>query len=130
MHRLVAKHFLECFDKKLEVNHKDGNKENNNIKNLEMVTRSENLKHSYRVLGRKKPIGLLGVKGYDNKTSKSVIQYDLQGNIVGKYGSASQASLKTNIDYSTIKQVCRGKSKTAGGYIWRYENGIQMSQMS
>lgn len=121
VHRLVMKNFNEDYEESLQVNHKDGNKENNKINNLEMVTKSENIKHSYRTLGRKKPKGLLGIKGYDNKTSKLVIQYDINGKIINKYGSANQASIITGIDYSTIKQVCRGIGKTAGGYYWKYE---------
>ena len=53
VHRLVA----ECFIRKIgvleEVNHKDGNKLNNHLSNLEIVTESENKKHAYRVLNHK-----------------------------------------------------------------------------
>jgi len=52
VHRIVAKCFLDTFNEILQVNHKDGNKSNNNINNLEMLTASENVKHSYDVLGR------------------------------------------------------------------------------
>ncbi|MBQ0074617.1 MAG: HNH endonuclease [Prevotella sp.] len=51
VHRIVAKAFLGYSE--LDVNHKDGNKMNNSITNLEYVTRSENIKHAYRVLHRK-----------------------------------------------------------------------------
>lgn len=53
VHRLVASSFLGASKGKLEINHKDGVKTNNNISNLEWVTHSENQIHSCRVLGRK-----------------------------------------------------------------------------
>lgn len=55
IHVLVAEHFLKRKNKsglKYEVNHIDGNKSNNQVLNLEFITKSENIKHSYRVLGR------------------------------------------------------------------------------
>lgn len=48
VHRLVAFAFIPKPDGKDFINHKDGNKQNNNVSNLEWVTRSENMKHAYR----------------------------------------------------------------------------------
>ena len=52
VHRLVALMFIPTNDTTLDVNHKDGNRANNNYTNLEWCTRSENLKHSFEELGQ------------------------------------------------------------------------------
>lgn len=55
VHRLTAMTWLpDTFNPGLEVNHRDGNKHNNHVDNLEWVTHSENERHSYRVLGKGK----------------------------------------------------------------------------
>ena len=50
LHRLVAMFHLTTFDNTLQINHIDGDKTNNHISNLEMVTASENALHGWRVL--------------------------------------------------------------------------------
>lgn len=47
VHRLVAQYFLEPDPLRDQVNHKDGNKLNNHVSNLEWCTRSENTRHAY-----------------------------------------------------------------------------------
>ena len=46
-HRLVAETFISNADTTLEINHKDGNKHNNSLDNLEWVTRQQNIQHSW-----------------------------------------------------------------------------------
>ncbi len=48
IHRLVAQVYLKNYSEKLEVNHKDFNKLNNNVKNLEMLTPQENWNHAFK----------------------------------------------------------------------------------
>ena len=53
IHRLVAEHFIDG-DTSLEVNHKDGNKQNNCVDNLEWATRQQNSWHLTHILGCRK----------------------------------------------------------------------------
>lgn len=62
IHKLVALAFIPNDDNKPEVNHKDGNKENNHVDNLEWATRQENIDHSVK--------NNLAVKGEDIHNSK------------------------------------------------------------
>jgi hypothetical protein len=66
-HRLVLETFEECPKGKTQVNHKNGNKLDNRLKNLEWVTKSENLSHAYS-------IGLRDQRGEKNNSSKLTIQ--------------------------------------------------------
>lgn len=52
--------------------------------------------------------------------NKSVIQYDLNNNCIDVFNSISDAGHKLNINGSSIVQVCKGKRRQAGGFIWKY----------
>lgn len=52
---------------------------------------------------------------------KPVIQYDKNMNFINLYESIRQASKETYIDAGDIGKVCRGRRKTAGGYIWKFK---------
>ena len=73
VHRAVAEAFIDNVDGLPEVNHKDENKSNNCVSNLEWVTRGQNLKHnggsSRRVANRRKPVFVHGVGTFDSLTS-------------------------------------------------------------
>jgi len=57
----------------------------------------------------------------NNKISKSVMQYDLDGNFIKEYKSIMEASRQLKIDHSGIVQALKRKSKKAYGYIWEYK---------
>jgi group I intron endonuclease len=55
----------------------------------------------------------------DNK-KKEVLQYNLNGNLLAKYISASEASRKTGISKTCITRCCRKERQNSGGFIWEY----------
>lgn len=59
--------------------------------------------------------------GIDNPSSKQVLQFDLSGIFIKEWGSIHEAKRNLGIDPSTIVRCCKGRQKTAGGYIWKYK---------
>lgn len=115
VHRLVAETFLENPNNYPCVNHKDGNKLNNNVDNLEWCTRSANTKHAYK-------LGLLKKRfNEEHWKSRKIIQCDLKGHIIKEWHSIKMASESVGIATTGIGDCCRGKRKTAGGYTWKYK---------
>lgn len=53
---------------------------------------------------------------------RKVVQYDLERNKLAVYDSVTDAADAVGVTPSCISLACRGRSKTAGGYVWRYEN--------
>ena len=113
IHRLVAQAFVPNLNNLPQVNHKDGNKQNNKVNNLEWCTNKENQIHAWQHNLQKRRIGK------DNPLSKKVYQYDLIGNFIKEWNSIQE--VEKNLKISNISSVCYGKRKTAGGYIWRYD---------
>ena len=118
IHRLVAMAFIPNPNNLPQVNHIDGNKENVCASNLEWCTCRENIQHAYDK-------GLKKASQKQKEIAKKinaikVIQFDLQGNYIKEWDSASEAARQLNIDQSGIIKCCRNKLKTAGKYKWKY----------
>lgn len=101
IHRLVATAFLGEGGK-CDVNHKDGNKQNNCVSNLEWTTRSNNIKHCYQVLKRVR-----------NTCRVMCVETGLI------YDSIREAGEKTNTNPISIGHVLAGRAKKAGGKTWK-----------
>ncbi len=109
VHILVANAFLEKPKNKNKkwVNHKDGNKLNNHIDNLEWVTPRENVIHGFKT-------------GLIKSLERKVCQYTKEGNLIKTFNSIKEAYEETGIRGEGIVKVCRGYRNTAGGYVWKY----------
>lgn len=114
VHRLVAQTFMHNPENKETVNHINGNKEDNRAENLEFCTNEENLQHAFS-------LGLTGGEHFkNNKRSTAVAQYDKNMRLVKTYPSIREAERQTGVHNQSIVKCCKGKVKTAGGYVWKY----------
>ena len=114
VHRLVAQAFIPNPDNKPCVNHKDLNRENNGVENLEWVTYKENNNYADH--------GIKNGKAH----SKRVGQYDVKTNeLLNTYESIKSAAEAVGGRSTNIGACCNQKPHylTAYGYIWRFIGG-------
>lgn len=103
VNRLVAQAFIPNPNNLPYVNHKDENKLNNCVDNLEWCTPKYNSRYS----------------------SPKINQYDENYNLLKTWNSCIEIQETLNIDKGNIFKVCQGKRKTAGGYIWKYYDELE-----
>ena len=104
VHRLVAQTFIPNPDNLPQINHRDENKQNNNVNNLEWCSNKYNSNY--------------GTKNDWNK--KKVAQYDLNGNFIKQYRSIIEASKEINKNHSHISQCCHHQRKSSYGFKWEF----------
>lgn len=174
IHRMVLETYGYRKDyKDFEVNHKDGNKDNNNLSNLEWTTSSENKQHAvknglypdrtiygyndnleivstfssiaemFRITGWSpsemsksclmnpksknhslywsfEKIPNFTIAKIESGKSKSVGKFDLNGELLEKYSSMSDAARANDCSRTHIGECCNGKIKTYKSFIWKY----------
>lgn len=103
VHRLVAQAFIPNLNNYPCINHKDENKLNNNIDNLEWCTYSYNCNYGHRNDTRK----------------RQVLKLDSNYNIIKKYYNISEAAKDCNTHISCIIRSCKTHYKAAG-FFWKY----------
>lgn len=121
VHRLVAEAFIEIPEelkhlkgtRYLQVNHKDENKQNNNVENLEFCDCKYNINFGTRNERMAK-------KNTNGKRSKKVYQYTLDGEFVREWVSTKECG-RNGFHQGNVAACCRGKLKTYKGFIWKYK---------
>ena len=108
INRLVAQAFLENPDNLPEVNHKNEDKTDNRVENLEWCSRSYNNRYNDKA------------KKAGKKLSKPVFSVDKESGLIMWWESTREASKQMGINNGNISACCNGRKKSAGGHIFFY----------
>lgn len=124
VHRLVYEAFIGEIPKGMQVNHKDENKQNNILSNIDtLMTCKENINWGTRNKRSSKSLT------NNPKKSKSVIQKSLEGEVIKVWTSVNEVQRQLGYDNGSISACCRGGCYKKGkwvnikqmyGFIWQY----------
>ena len=139
VHRLVAETFIPNPKNLPQVNHKDENKINNCVWNLEWCTNKYNINYNNKSAMKraiKTRYERYDVKELVNKTKATKIannsysaerpvnQFTWSGIFIKRYPSSVAAMKETGAQMHVIAKCCKGKCKQAGGFIWLYDEDV------
>ena len=110
VHRLVAKTFIPNPDNLPEVNHKDEDKTNNKVSNLEFCDRKYNVNYG------------TGIQRMADKKSKPVLQFTKDGEFVKEWKSTHDVERNLNYSQGNISQCCNGIRNSSNGFIWKFKD--------
>ena len=106
VHRLVAKTFIPNPQNLPEVNHKDEDKENNSVQNIEWCDRKYNINYGTRT----------------DRCSKPVLQFTKDGEFVKEWKSIRDAERNLGYFHNNISSCCTGRLKSAYNFIWEFKD--------
>ena len=133
IHRLVALTYIPNPNNLPQVNHKDENKLNNNVNNLEWCTNQYNMTYGTFIERRvahtdySKPSYRENAIKNGKKVSRPVTRYSISGQYIDSFESAADAKRKLNLISNHISECASGKRSTAHGYVWKYERSEDLS---
>lgn len=112
LHILVYKTYIGEIPEGYDVHHKNHNKLDNRVENLELI---EHIEHSKKHLNEHKE---KMIKESVKSHSKKVFQYTLNGVFVKQYNSIKEAAKENGISYSCLRSCLRNNKNPYRGYIW------------
>jgi len=124
VHRLVAYAFIPNPDNLPQINHKDENKANNCVENLEWCDQSYNINYG----NRNKKCILTKNKNGSFGAEVPILQYTFDGVFVKRYSSLSEVERTTGKCYVSVICCCSGKFTHSYDYIWIYEKDVDKLQ--
>lgn len=115
IHILVYETFVGPVPKGYDVHHKNHNRQDNRVENLELIEKIDHCKNHYKEKQGKM------TEGTKKVLSKPIVQYTLDGEFVAEYPSAMEAERQTGMFNSYINACLRGRKEKAYNFVWKYK---------